>query len=101
MNLRQLKNTPWESEGKKSTEPAFTIEQDGFATVFVSQPLTSPRLEIIKFCDALKEKLLAKWDAGAKEHGSNWQGVDVNKEVASEIADIINYHCIFKAKEKI
>lgn len=91
MNLRQLKNTPWEVPS--------LIEDDGFITVYDSSK--SPRDEIVRFCDSLKEKLLAKWDAGAKEHGSNWQGVDVNKEVASEIADIINYHCIFKAKEKI
>lgn len=91
MNLRQQKNTPWENES--------IIEQDGFITIYDSSQ--SPRYEIIKFCDALKEKLLAKWDKGVEEHGSNWQGVDVNKELSNEIADIINYHCIFKTKEKL
>lgn len=95
MNLRQQKNVPWEVEAKE------LIEQDGFSTVYVSKPLVSPRNEIIKFCDAFKEKLLAKWDKGAAEHGSDWQGVDVNKEMANEIFDLINYHCIFKTKENV
>lgn len=59
---------------------------------------SSPQFQIVQFCEDLKAKLIAKFEAGAKEHGDGWKEVDCWKEVGMEILDIINYFCMEKAK---
>ncbi len=79
MNLRQLKNTPWPKE-----------EQDGFITVYDSSKVGA-REGIKDFCRKLEAKLLAKFDKGALEHGEDWSGLDLGREMGNEILDLINY----------
>lgn len=60
-----------------------------------------PRDYIVKFCDELKEKLLAKFDRGAVEHGSDISGLDYDKEISQEIMDLINFVCMEKFIKEI
>ena len=58
-----------------------------------------PRDYIIKFCDELKEKLLAKFEKGRQEHGDGWDKVDCAAELNAEILDLVNYTMIHKAQQ--
>lgn len=65
----------------------------------MNDELDKCEMEIISFCHDLTTKLIAKYRRGREEHGSNWEGIDCNKEIAEEVKDILNYHCIFKAQK--
>ncbi len=51
---------------------------------------------IVDFADSLKERLLAKYRKGRKEHGGSPTNVDCQAEVNQEVLDIINYFLIDK-----
>lgn len=53
-------------------------------------------LQIIKWCEDLKCKLIDKYRKGKEEHGdlANGKPLDCAKEISNEVADILIYHCI-------
>ncbi len=51
---------------------------------------------IVDFADSLKERLLAKYRKGRKQHGGAPTNVDCQAEVNQEVLDIINYFLIDK-----
>lgn len=55
--------------------------------------------EIMSYCNDLMNRLLGKYRRGRSEHGNNWQGIDCDKEIAEEVKDILNYHCISKVQK--
>ena len=65
----------------------------------MKQELDTCEKVIISYCHDLTNKLLGKYRRGREEHGANWQGIDCDKEIAEEVKDILNYHCIFNAQK--
>ena len=59
-----------------------------------TNPLDQYEQEISKWCEELKFELLYKYRKGKSEHGGEPTKIDCDKEMAQEIMDIINYHCI-------
>lgn len=57
--------------------------------------------EIIRWCENLKDKLLDKYLKGKLDHGGEPVSIDCSKELAEELKDIINYHCIDLVNERI
>lgn len=55
--------------------------------------------QIVAFCATLQTRMLEKYRKGKAEHGGKWSELDCVKEINAEVLDILNYHCIAKAKD--
>lgn len=53
-------------------------------------------IQINKWCNDLRCKLIDKYRKGKEEHGdlANGKPLDCAKEISNEVADILIYHCI-------
>lgn len=57
-------------------------------------------IEIINWCDTLRENLLNKYRKGREEHGTDFKQIDFQKEMWMEVWDLINYGVMKQVNER-